>query len=153
MKHIVEVDLSGRIEVTKTDTALAYANGLHKSILIPASVKRICILEARRNGIIGPTLYNQFFAISLFLLLKEDINKFSTITLDYEYVGREQKIRDYLINILRRRKYTISYDQIHFSHIGKKSPAHELAIATLRGIEKPNKVIKSEEILREFKSK
>ncbi len=63
MSHVVEVDLSGRIEVTKDDTALAFANGLKASILIPATVKRECIQVLRRRGITGATLYNQFFAI------------------------------------------------------------------------------------------
>src|SRR6266705_2176099 len=99
MSHVVEVDLSGRIEVTKDDTALAFANGLKGSILIPATVKRECIQILRRRGVTGATLYNQFFAIGLFLLLKNHIDKFSSVILDYEYVGREDKIKEYLINI------------------------------------------------------
>ncbi len=151
MSHVVEVDLSGRIEMTNGDTALAFANGISSSILIQSTVKQDCIRILRRRGFIGPVLYNQFFAIGLFFLLKDHIDNLSSIILDYEYQGRENKIKEYLINLLRRGNYIISTDQIQYLHIGKNSPAHELALKTFRGEEKPNKKLKVEEVIGEFR--
>src|SRR6266498_300904 len=53
--------------------------------------------------------------------------------------------------VLRRAGHTIDTNQMQFLHIGKHSAAHLLAIATLRGKEKPNRTITLEEMLKEFK--
>jgi hypothetical protein len=151
MSHVVEVDQSGRIEFTKEDTVLAFANGMKYSILIPATVKRDCVLTLRRLGFAGPNFYLQLFAVGLFLLLKDHIGNISHAILDYEFLGREPEIKRYLSNYLRRAGHTITADQIQFLHIGKHSQAHLLAIATLRRQEKPNRVITLKEMLGEFR--
>jgi hypothetical protein len=151
MAHVVEVDQSGRIEFTKEDTVLAFANGTRYSILIPSTVKRECVTTLRQMNLPGPNFYLQLFAVGLYLLLKDHIDKIYPIILDYEYEGREPEIKRYLSNLLRREGHTIDANQIQFLHIGKHSAAHLLAIATLRGEEKPNRVITLKEILREFR--
>lgn len=151
MMHVVEVDLSGRIEATNMDTVLAFANGMKSSISIPSTVKRECVLALRRLGLSGTTFYLQLFAVGLFLLLKDHIEKISLVILDYEYQGKEAEIKRYLSNLLQRSGHKITPDQTQFLHIGKQSPAHNLALKTLQGEEKPNRVITSKEILIEFR--
>jgi len=41
---IPQVDQSIKIENTSQDTVLALANDINSSVIVPASVKRICLL-------------------------------------------------------------------------------------------------------------
>ncbi len=53
----VEVDQSGKIGDTKIPTVLAFSNGKKLSILIPAKVKRECILRLREKRKLETRLY------------------------------------------------------------------------------------------------
>ena len=151
MSHVVEVDQSGRIEYSREDTVLAFANGKSYSILIPKVVKRECISTLRLWKLEGPNFYLQLFSVSLYLLLKDHIEDLYPAYLDREFLGREAEIKRYLLNLFQRRGYTVDANQIQFTHIGKHSPAHFAAYNTLIGKLKPNRIITTEEILKEFK--
>ena len=73
----VEIDQSGKIGDTKVPTVLAFSNGKRSAILIPATVKRECLLSLREQGIAGKTIYMKLFAVGLYLLLKDHIHRFS----------------------------------------------------------------------------
>lgn len=137
MSHTVEVDQSGRIEFTTEDTALAFSNGVSFTVLIPKSVKRACIKELRAQGRAGATFYFQLFAVGLFFLFQNHIERLATIIIDTEFEGNEPQIKEHLLNLLKRNGYKIDPEQIGFGHIGKHSPAHHRALATLRKQEKP----------------
>src|SRR5215212_1265314 len=98
MSHVVEVDQSGRIEYSREDTVLAFANGKNHSILIPKAVKRECISILRQWKLEGPNFYIQLFSVSLYLLLKEHIQNLYPAYLDNEFLGREAEIKRYLLN-------------------------------------------------------
>jgi hypothetical protein len=151
MLHNVEVDQSGKVEDTKEDTVLAFANGIEFSVLIPATVKRECIHLSRAKGVSGDTFYLQFFAIGLFFLLRNHLHCLSRVRIDIEYVGQDGRIKEYLINLLRRAGYTVKAEQIQFAHIGKQSPADTVAWSTLRKRKKPNYILSFAEILGEFR--
>ncbi len=150
MKHIVEVDQSGKVEYTREDTVLAFANGITRTVLIPATVKRDCVTMFRLMGQKGSVFYLQLFAIALFFLLKEHGAQLSNIIIDEEYYGREGDIKRYLLNLFHRAGTAVSARQIHFGYVGKASTAHALAKATLRGKKKPDKILTVAEIMREF---
>ncbi len=80
------------MEFTKEDTVLVFANGMHSSILIPATVKRECVQELHRRGLSGPVFYLRLFARGLYFLLKDHIQTLSCITIDREYYGQEAKL-------------------------------------------------------------
>src|SRR5215216_7816572 len=151
MSHVVEVDQSGRIEYSREDTVLAFANGKSYSILIPKAVKRKCISTLRQWKLEGPNFYLQLFSVSLYLLLKDHIEDLYPAYLDKEFFGREAEIKRYLLNLFQRRGYKVDANQIQFTLIGKHSEAHILAIETFRGKRKPDRVITTEEILSEFR--
>ncbi len=153
MAHVVEVDQSWKFENTQQDTVLALANGIRYSILIPAHVKRECIHILRARGIGGPMFYIQLFAISLFFLLKDHIGVINHVYIDKEYSGKEGQIKDYLVNAFRRAGILVSYHQIQFTHVGKKSNAHIVALATLRKEKKANRLLTVEDIVGEFRQK
>jgi hypothetical protein len=150
MSYVVEADQSGRFEFTGQDAAFAYADGIQFSILIPATVRRECIRYLRNRGISGSTLYTKLFAVALFLLLKERIEEFTQVTIDLEYPGKEVQIKEYLINLFRRAGYKADPHHIQFRQIGKRSPAHRLALSTFRGEKQPDRKITLAELLDVF---
>ncbi len=147
----IEIDQSGRFEATKDDTVIAFSNGTSFSVLIPAQVKRYCILTLREAGISGPTFYLQLFTACLFFLLKGHIKKNTQITIDIEYTGKDRQIKEYLINLFIRMGKTIDPDMIDFRRIGKKSNAHILALSTWRGEKKAGLVLTADILLRIFR--
>jgi hypothetical protein len=146
----IEVDQSGRIEFTKEDTALAFSNGEQFCLLIPARVKRACIRRLRERRISGPTLYVRLFAVGLYFLLRDYIGAPSRIVIDIEYFGRENQIKEHLVNLFRRHGCWVDASEIQFQQIGKKSPAHLLALGTFRGEKKPDLVLSQTDLLGEF---
>ena len=146
----VEVDQSGKIGDTKVPTVLAFSNGKHSAIFIPATVKRECLLTLREQGQAGKTIYMKLFAIGLFLLLKDHIRRISEITIDLEYPGRNAEIKLYLMNLLNRAGVSYDPTTIHFGQVGKKSRAHLAAIGVFVGKKKPDKSVTAEEILVEY---
>jgi len=146
----VEIDQGGKIGDTKVPTVLAFSNGETHAILIPATTKRGCVLILRERKINGTKMYVQLFSVGLYLLVKNHTKRLKQIVVDIEYPGHEAKIKEQLINLLRRAGISINPDVIQFGHIGKSSKAHKKAIAVFNG-QKPNKIIPLNDILREFK--
>lgn len=148
----VQVDQSGKVGDTKVPTVLAFANGDSYAILIPATVKRDCLHTLRQWGKSGTTLYLEIFAIGLYLLLKDHMERLSLVTIDVEYPGHDNKVKERLLYLLRRAGISVRSDQIRFAliHRGKKKPpAHNKAYYTYRGDESPDRTISLEEILAE----
>ncbi len=152
MKHVVEVDQSGKIEDTKEDSVLAFANGKQYSILIPATVKRDCIQALRLQGRPASTFYLQLYTIALYFLLREHIATLSRVSIDSEYMGQEVRIQEFLLNLLHRHGYQASAHQLYFTSVGKSSPAHTVAWETLRKKRQPDRVLTLEELLGEFRA-
>lgn len=150
MPHKVEVDQSGKVEDTAEDTALALSNDINFCIIIPATVKRQCVQVLRDEGMTGQTLYFQLFAVALYFLVKDKLSDISTVVIDIEYIGREADIKLYLLNLLRRHDLVIEPEQIEFAHIGRESPAHDLALSTFRKVHSPDLVLDVGDILTEL---
>ncbi|OGO41462.1 MAG: hypothetical protein A2Z04_06900 [Chloroflexi bacterium RBG_16_57_9] len=147
--HQVEVDQSGKIEDTRNATVVAFSDGIHGAVLIPTRVKRECIAILRATGKARPTILAHLFATVLYLLLRDHVQDMALVVIDVEYVGHNREIKQHLLNLLRRGGHPVSADQISFRHIGKKSPAHRLAIETLRGKRAPDRRVTLEELLAE----
>lgn len=147
----VEIDQSGKIGDTKIPTALAFSNGKKFAVLIPAKVKRECILHLRGMRKMETRLYIQLFAIGLYLLLKKDIKSLEQVVIDFEYPGHESKIKEHLINLFQRAGIKVPPSKIQFGFVRKKSNAHKLAFETFKGKTKPHEIIQLEQILREFR--
>ena len=90
MPYVADVDQSEWVEHTTHDTALALADGIRFSVLIPATVKWECTRQLRAQGKSGPTFYVQLFATGLFFLLKGQIERPATVTIDGEYEEGER---------------------------------------------------------------
>ena len=84
------------------------------------------------------------------LLLRDQAQEIALAVVDVEYTGHDREIKQHLLNLLRRSGRPISADRISFQHVGKKSPAHRLAIETLRGERPPDRLVSLEELLAEL---
>jgi len=75
------------------------------------------------------------------------------IILDEDFRGKERVVKEQLINLFR--KYKIKYQEVSllFKFIGKQSPAHKLAISSLRKKIKCDIILAEEEILKEVSSR
>lgn len=146
----VEVDQSGKIGDTRVATVLAFSNEESCAILIPATVKRACLRELRKQGKMGTTLYIHLFATGLYLLLRDHIRNLEYVVIDVEYPGHEAKIKQHLLNLLWRYGASASGEIISFQPIGKKSNAYTKALSVFVGSIQPDKIIGTKDILSEF---
>ena len=147
----VEVDQSGKIGDTKVPTVLAFSNDEDYAILIPATVKRKCVLALRERGKDIDSLYIQLFSICLYLLLKSHAKRLTQIIVDFEYPGHDRQIKQQVLHLMRRAKIIHTRFYVNFEHIGKRSRAHEKAWHVYNRKERPGKVIGFREIMAEFK--
>lgn len=136
----MEVDISGRIENTSKDTFFAFSNHKNRCIRLSSTSKREIINKLRKAGKTGKSFYLQIYISGLFLLLKDFIGD-QNIVIDIEYISHEREIKQQLLNRFRNPKNNFDSSLINFRHVGKKSPAHNLAIKHYR-----NKLIKVEKI-------
>ncbi len=153
MKHVVEVDQSGKFENTKHDTVVAFSNGIDFTVMIPATVKRDCITALETQGIAKANRNALLFATMLFFLLRHYIDQLHTVVIDMEYRGHEPLIKDHLMNILQRAGHSVHREHITFGYIGKHSRAHTAAIETFRRNRAPNLILSLEDVLGQFRKK
>ncbi|MBI3741606.1 MAG: hypothetical protein HY257_07615 [Chloroflexi bacterium] len=144
----VTVDQSGRTDVFTCHTVLAFSNGIHRSLLIPTKVKRVCYLKLKQKGIRKSLIGVKLFAAGLVLLLSEVIGQIEKVTIDLEYTGWEPLIKEHLLRHLRRKQPDIAANQIIFRRIGKGARAHTLALRVYQRKENANRVIGVKELLR-----
>lgn len=144
----IEIDQSGKIENTRVPTVLAFSNHTAYAIFIPATAKRTCVHFLRSRYRQPTSLYFRIFAAGLFFLIKECVKQLDDVLIDTEYQGKESLIKALLLSHLERHRLDSAHLDIHFGYVGKRSPAHEVAIATFRGQQLPDRVIGEEELLR-----
>ena len=148
----VEVDQSGRVDQTNKATVLALANGMQRSILIPAGQKRKVVeVIKRRKPQWSTALVNVYiFSVLVYLLVKDHIEKLALIIIDKEFPGHEAVIKNRILTLCRRRGLVVHKDQIIFANIGKKSPAHKLAWRVYNQVVEPDKALSAHDVLVEF---
>jgi hypothetical protein len=145
--HDIEVDQSGRTDTLTVNTALAFSDDIQSAILIPKRVKRECYHLLKEEGMRKDLISVKLFAAGLVLLLAPHVSAVSSITIDLEYPGWENEIKEQLLRYLRRRHPDLSNRQIDFRPVGKKSSSHKIALATYRGKRQPDREIQIGELL------
>lgn len=144
-----EVDQSNKIECSGY-TALALTNDKDYTIRISGREKWavMAYLTRRRRG---SRKFNRLrlFAVALYYLLQE-LPAGEQVTIDTEYTGHEQDIRSMLLNLLWRDDPDFDADRITFGYVGKKSPAHKMALAVYRRKAKADRTLKADDLLRQI---
>jgi len=145
-----EVDQSNKIE-NSGDTALALSNDKKYTIRIPAREKRraIGVLVQRRKGRRRKWIVLQLFAVALYYLIRE-LPPGEQVTIDVEYTGHEDAIKNTLLPLLLRDNPDFDTANIAFGYLGKRSPAHRKAIGVYRGKIKADKTLKANDLLRQI---
>jgi hypothetical protein len=143
-----DIDQSGKVGITSHHTVLALSDSTCGTVLIPAAVKRTCIVALRGQGIAPTTIYLRLFVSGLYYLMRDFIGRVDYFVIDVEYPGHDQDIRRQLLNFLRRDGLVLEPDQVVFELIGKQSRAHKLALTTFRNEVIPDRVLTTDMILR-----
>lgn len=144
----IEVDQSGKIEDLRQDTIVAFSNSEQFSVVLPKKIKRELFQEFRSKI---KQLRFRVFAICLYYCLENYIKNKEIISIDVEYQGKDAEIKGYLVALIRKRYANLDKNIIRFSHIGKKSKAHEIAILTNRRVLRPNRILTKNNILEKLK--
>lgn len=143
----IYIDQSSKIEYTSQDTVIAYSNSKQKSLLIRAKDKREIEKIFRQAGKPYIFIYKTF-AILIYILIKNDLSKIKCIIIDKEYQGKEPLIKDFLLQIIRKKsKELIAKEDIQFKQIGKKNNAHKKALGTYQGKIKPDLIVDLRDIM------
>ena len=139
----IEIDQSGKIEQLNKNSVIAFSNKTQYSVLIPKEVKQ----EAFKlyKGKIKDLRY-RLFCIGVYYCLKDYIKEKEFVTICCEYQGKENLIKSFLLNYLRKEYPTIDSKIIHFGRIGKESNAHAVAIDVYRGNRMPNRISSLNEV-------
>lgn len=158
----IEVDQSGRLEQSGAIVS-AFSNKISAALLIPGPVKSNCVnivieLEKLKKGRkkrlrskkeIYLTARLKVFSVIIFVLFKDYLEQFESITIDNEYEGQEDRIKSMLLYQIRRIKPSYPSGKIIIKRIGKKSPANIKAHDVYTGKELPDKKIREAgELLR-----
>lgn len=142
----VEIDQSGKMEDLARDTVLAFSNGVQRAIRIPAAVKRNVVRYLRQKDKSKTRAAVLLFSAALFLLLREALEHIDQIVIDVEYEGYEDEIKGWLLSRIYRVDPGFDKTRVKFQRVGKKSPAHRLALAVFRDQKPPDRVV-TEQVL------
>jgi hypothetical protein len=80
------------------------------------------------------------------LLIKDILSKLEEVVIDIEFEGKENVIKDILMNYIRKTHPKFSKRNILFRRIGKKSDAHKVAVTVFRDKRAEDRIIRREEI-------
>jgi len=137
-----QIDQSIKIEDTRKATFVCLSNSKEVVIEIPAKDKRYLKLFFRKLR--KPLIFKLFtFAVLCFRAIKELSP--SKVQIDKEYLGNEELIKTFIIQILTLEK--IKIPQIEFFRVGKASFAHIKAYGAYKK-RKYDIQISSSEVLR-----
>jgi hypothetical protein len=143
-----EIDMSGRVEETNRATALALANDVSVCISISAKEKQQLIKAMlKRKSQKRTVIHVTIFSTLLFLLLREHVEKLDLVAIDPEYPGYEPVIKNQLLGHCENNELGVDKECIYFEQVGKKSPAHDLAIKVYQGKATADRVVTAKEIL------
>ncbi len=139
----IEVDQSGKIEQLNMNSVIAFSNKNQYSVLISKEVKRE-VYKIYKGKV--KELRYRLFCVGVYFCLKEYIREKELITICCEYVGKENLIKSFLLDYLRKDYPAVDPKIIRFGMIGKKSNAHAAAIDVYRGNRRPNKILSLSEV-------
>ena len=139
----IEVDQSGKIEQLNMNSVIAFSNKNQYSVLISKEVKRE-VYKIYKGKV--KELRYRLFCVGVYFCLKEYIREKELITICCEYAGKENLIKSFLLDYLRKDYPAVDPKIIRFGMIGKKSNAHAVAIDVYRGNRRPNKILSLSEV-------
>ena len=142
----IEIDQSGRIEYTSTQTVIG--DSLGNSIFIKSIDKQY--LQQIYRSIGRPQLFVfDVFSIMVSFVMAKTYSNENIYIIDREYYGHEAVLRGLIMKNLHKQNIPIKKYQVDFGLIGKKSKAHE-TVYTRYTLKKKGNIIHAEEILKQI---
>ena len=138
----IEVDMSGKIEQTDMDTVVAFSNNHQYAVLLPKELKRRLIDRYRKEK----QIILKLFVICVYYTLRDYLHQIELIIIDNEYDGKQNYIKSFLLDYIRKDYKDFDKNLIRIAHITKKSKAHEVAANVKRGFAKPQKTLSEKDI-------
>lgn len=142
----IYVDQSGKVEYTSKHTVVAYSNGKKSAITIKAKDKRVVQDYFRKNGR-GQIFVFWLFSYLIYVLIRDA--DFKEVTIDTEYPGKSDLIKNYIMGHFLKHGKKISPSSIHFHEIGRKCEAHWHAYYVFTEKRKSEKTVLLKGVLRE----
>ena len=93
----------------------------------------------------------RIFAICLYYCLEGYLKNKEIIIIDVEYDGKDAEIKTYLLPLIKKKYENFDKNVIRFSHLGKKSKVHEIAILTNRDVLRPNRILTKQNITEKLR--
>lgn len=143
----IYIDQSGKIEYTSKNTVVAFSNGQTKSILVKATEKRQIQSYFRLAGKPDIFIYKTF-AVLIFFLIRDHLNKISELVIDIEYPGKDSLIKNFLVELLKKDGVNLAKIVISFSLIGRQKDCHIQALTVHRGRANPDKIADTRSVLK-----
>jgi hypothetical protein len=134
----VEIDQSLKIERTDKNTVVAFSNHIFASILIRAKDKREIQKIFRQAGEPKKFVY-KLFAVLIFILIKDYLDKITQIIIDEEYPGKNKIITDLLMQEIIKVNPKFECSNIKF---------HFIAWGVAMNKKQPDQVVKLKDILK-----
>ncbi len=122
----MDFDQSGKVEEIGRNTILCVSNGKWKAIIIKSSDKKK--LKMYFNKLNMPRNYVLFVFCAGIAILFSDTNHRDIVVIDEEYTGKNNIIKNLLIEMMGNK-----LPEIRFGRIGKKSMAHCRAYGVATG--------------------
>lgn len=139
----ISIDQSPRIENWTQHSVIAFSNSKQQVIFIPSQLKREALALLKKRGKSENTAKWMILAAGIFLLVRDDLPRITSIVIDREFDDRTMKsLCHWLWQKIRTFKPTFALDRIAFSSIKRKNPAHYLAYGVFTGLLKiqPKKI-------------
>jgi hypothetical protein len=139
----IEIDQSGKIEQLNKDTVVAFSNEHQYSVLIKKSIKREIFVKYKSKV---KNLRYKLFCLGIYYCIKNYLNNYHSMVIDFEYQGKENLIKSILLYYIRSTCGQFNSKLIRFGSITKNSNAHAAAIDAYRGHRKPNLILTLKDI-------
>lgn len=140
----IEIDQSGKIEATQSDTVIADSLGNHICFRsIGKQVLQTIYREQKRPRVF---VYEVFSALTA-VLIRKTFHKTNQYIVDIEYFNQDDYLRSLIASFLRKLKMIVDPAQISFGRIGKNSKAHATAYQILTNKRIKRIYISSEKLL------
>lgn len=122
----VEIDQSIKIEQTNKSTAVGLSNSIKVSVGIPGKEKKLVQKYFRDNS--QPRLFVVLtFSALVAYAIKEAGKLSSEITIDREYPGYDELIKEKIVAYLDKLKVKLRPELLSIGLVGKESGSHSLA--------------------------
>jgi len=132
----LEVDQSRKVEQSGP-TVLAFSDHEHGVLLVPNQVKRRVLRRLREQDRERRVSVHMVFAALVALLLRDVVKRVDLVIIDDEYTGHRGVIKFGI---------EVETEVITFGLVGKRSPAHHLALSVLRNQRTPDRYVTFEEL-------